>query len=87
MRFSDRVTGNIKTYAKQAKIIHLDIDQSEIDKNVRTTVAVVADCKESLPAITALLDKQQHQEYKPFLIHIKYNVGREPFIISTSYKL
>ena len=64
MRFSDRVTGNIKTYAKQAKIIHLDIDQSEIDKNVRTTVAVVADCKESLPAITALLDKQQHQEWR-----------------------
>ncbi len=47
MRFSDRVTGNTKTYAKQAKIIHLDIDRSEIDKNVKTDVAVVADCKES----------------------------------------
>ena len=46
MRFSDRVTGNVKTYAKQAKIIHLDIDRSEIDKNVKTDVAVVADCKE-----------------------------------------
>ena len=64
MRFSDRVTGNINTYAKQAKVIHLDIDQSEIDKNVRTTVAVVADCKESLPAITTLLNKQQHQEWR-----------------------
>ena len=64
MRFSDRVTGNIKTYAKQAKVIHLDIDQSEIDKNVQTTVAVVADCKESLPALTALLDKRQHQEWR-----------------------
>ena len=60
MRFSDRVTGNLKTYAKQAKIIHLDIDRSEIDKNVKTNVAVVADCKESLPAITALLDDVQH---------------------------
>ena len=64
MRFSDRVTGNTKTYAKQAKIIHLDIDKSEIDKNVKTDVAVVADCKESLPAITALLNKTDHQEWR-----------------------
>ena len=64
MRFSDRVTGNTKTYAKQAKIIHLDIDPSEIDKNVKTDVAVVADCKTSLPAITALLDKNSHAEWR-----------------------
>ena len=64
MRFSDRVTGNTKTYAKQAKIIHLDIDRSEIDKNVKTDVAVVADCKESLPAITALLNKTSHEEWR-----------------------
>jgi len=64
MRFSDRVTGNTKTYAKQAKVIHLDIDLSEIDKNVKTNVAVVADCKESLPAITALLNKNNHQEWR-----------------------
>ena len=64
MRFSDRVTGNTKTYAKQAKVIHLDIDLSEIDKNVKTDVAVVADCKESLPAITALLNKNNHQEWR-----------------------
>ena len=64
MRFSDRVTGNLKTYAKQAKIIHLDIDKSEIDKNVKTDVAVVADCKESLPAITALLQKADYQEWR-----------------------
>ena len=64
MRFSDRVTGNTKTYAKQAKIIHLDIDHSEIDKNVKTDVAVVADCKTSLPAITALLDKNSHAEWR-----------------------
>ena len=63
MRFSDRVTGNLKTYAKQAKIIHLDIDHSEIDKNVKTDVAVIADCKESLPAITALINKTSHQEW------------------------
>ena len=64
MRFSDRVTGNLKTYAKQAKVIHLDIDKSEIDKNVKTTVAVVADCKVSLPALTALIDKGDHQEWR-----------------------
>ena len=64
MRFSDRVTGNTKTYAKQAKIIHLDIDRSEIDKNVKTDVAVVADCKESLPAITALLNSNKHREWR-----------------------
>ena len=64
MRFSDRVTGNLKTYAKQAKVIHMDIDKSEIDKNVKTDVAVVADCKESLPALTALLKEARHTEWR-----------------------
>ena len=64
MRFSDRVTGNVSTYARQAKIIHLDIDRSEINKNIRTDVAVVADCKESLPAITSLLFKNKHQHWR-----------------------
>ena len=63
MRFSDRVTGSLKTYAKQAKVIHLDIDRSEIDKNVKTDVAVIADCKESLPALTALIEKNDHKEW------------------------
>ena len=64
MRFSDRVTGNLKTYARQAKVIHLDIDKSEIDKNVKTDVALVADCRESLPALTALLHKADHHEWR-----------------------
>lgn len=64
MRFSDRVTGRVDTYAKQAKIIHLDIDDSEIDKNVKTDVAVVADCKLSLPAITRLLKRNAHREWR-----------------------
>lgn len=64
MRFSDRVTGRLDTYAKQAKVIHLDIDRSEIDKNVKTTVAVVGDCKMSLPAITRLLKKNVHREWR-----------------------
>ena len=64
MRFSDRVTGNLKTYAKQAKVIHLDIDRSEIDKNVKTDIAVVADCKESLPALTDLINQSDHKEWR-----------------------
>lgn len=63
MRFSDRVTGLLSTYAKQAKIIHLDIDPSEIDKNVQTDVAVIADCKESLAAITRQMDVQEHRAW------------------------
>ena len=64
MRFSDRVTGLQSTYAKQAKIIHLDIDHSEIDICIKTDVAVIADCKESLPAITKLLNKAEHREWR-----------------------
>lgn len=71
MRFSDRVTGNIKTYAKQAKVIHLDIDHSEIDKNVKTDVAVIADCKESLPAITELLNKTDHKGWRESFIPLQ----------------
>lgn len=63
MRFSDRVTGRLDKYAKQAKIIHLDIDPSEIDKNVKTDVAVVGDCKESLAKITALLNPNEHKQW------------------------
>ncbi len=63
MRFDDRVTGRLDKYAKQAKVIHLDIDPAEIDKNVKTTVPVWGDCKETLPLLTALLDKKEHTEW------------------------
>jgi len=63
MRFSDRVTGLPSTYAKQAKIIHLDIDKSEIDKCIKTDVAVVGDCKATLPAITQLLEEKSHEAW------------------------
>ena len=58
MRFDDRVTGRLDKYAKQAKVIHLDIDPAEIDKNVKTTVPVWGDCKETLPLLTALLEQK-----------------------------
>ncbi|MEO8886838.1 MAG: biosynthetic-type acetolactate synthase large subunit [Mucilaginibacter sp.] len=63
MRFDDRVTGRLDKYAKQAKVIHLDIDPAEIDKNVKTTVPVWGDCKETLPLLTALVDAKQHTEW------------------------
>ena len=63
MRFDDRVTGNVATYARQAKIIHFDIDPAEIDKNIKTDVAVLGDCKQTLPAVTALLNPAIHKEW------------------------
>lgn len=64
MRFDDRITGNLSTYAKQARKIHFDIDPSEINKNVNVDVAVLGDCKETLPAVTALLEKKEHTEWR-----------------------
>jgi len=63
MRFDDRVTGRLDKYAKQAKVIHFDIDPSEIDKNVKTTVGVWGDCKETLPMLTELVEAKQHTEW------------------------
>jgi acetolactate synthase-1/2/3 large subunit len=64
MRFDDRVTGRLDKYAKQAKIIHLDIDPSEIDKNVKTTVPVWGDCKETLPLLTQLIEQKKYPEWR-----------------------
>ena len=63
MRFDDRVTGNLATYAKQAKIIHFDIDPAEINKNVKVDVAVLGDCKDTLRAVTDLLVPAKHKEW------------------------
>jgi acetolactate synthase I/II/III large subunit len=63
MRFDDRVTGNLATYAKQAKVIHFEIDPAEIDKNVKTTVAVLADVKESLTALLPLIKNNTHESW------------------------
>ena len=63
MRFDDRVTGRLDKYARQAKVVHLDIDPAEIDKNVKTTVPVWGDCKETLPLLTKLIEEKQHTEW------------------------
>jgi len=63
MRFDDRVTGRLDKYAKQAKVIHLDIDPSEIDKNVQATVPVWGDCKETLPLLTKLVEGKSRPQW------------------------
>ncbi len=63
MRFDDRVTGRLDKYAKQAKVIHLDIDPAEIDKNVKATVPVWGDCKETLPLLTALVQQKIYPQW------------------------
>ena len=70
MRFDDRVTGKLDTYAKQAKIIHLDIDPSEIGKNVPVDVPILGNCKRTLSLLTELIQPQKHEEwiasFKPY---------------------
>lgn len=70
MRFDDRVTGNLKTYAKQAKVIHFEIDPSELGKNVKPTLSVLGNCKQTLPEVTKLVEKQTHKAwiegFKPY---------------------
>ena len=63
MRFDDRITGDLNTYAKQAKVIHFDIDPAEINKNVKADVAILGNVKETLPAVTKLLNKNEHKEW------------------------
>lgn len=63
MRFDDRVTGKLETYAKQAKIIHLDIDPSEIGKNVAVDVPVLGNCKRTLAQLTELIQQQSHASW------------------------
>ena len=63
MRFDDRVTGDLKTYAKQAKVLHFEIDPSEINKNVKVDIPILGDCKESLSKLTPLINKKEYPEW------------------------
>lgn len=84
MRFDDRVTGNLNTYAKQAKIIHFEIDPSEVDKNVKTNVAVLGTVKESLVEIMQFVNRGNHQEWmKEF--HKLYEIEKETVINDQLY--
>ena len=64
MRFDDRVTGNLNTYAKQAKIVHLEIDPAKINKNVPADFPVLADCKASLEALLPLVKHEEYADWK-----------------------
>jgi acetolactate synthase-1/2/3 large subunit len=63
MRFDDRVTGKLETYARQAKVIHLDVDPSEISKNVAVDVPILGNCKRTLALLTELIQAQRHTEW------------------------
>jgi acetolactate synthase-1/2/3 large subunit len=63
MRFDDRVTGSVNTYARQAKIIHIEIDRSEIDKNIKTDVAINADAKQALKLLLPRIKPAEHAEW------------------------
>jgi len=63
MRFDDRVTSYVPAYARQAKIIHLDIDKSEFDKNIKAHVKVLGDCRQTLELLTAQIGKLDHKEW------------------------
>ena len=63
MRFDDRVTGNLQTYARQAKVIHFEIDPSEINKNVHADLAVLGDCKETLAELIKHVDAADHSDW------------------------
>lgn len=63
MRFDDRITGNVKTYAPQAKIVHIDIDASEFDKNIATTATIHGDARKALEALLPLVKEHKHSEW------------------------
>ncbi|MEL0226336.1 MAG: biosynthetic-type acetolactate synthase large subunit [Flavobacteriaceae bacterium] len=72
MRFDDRVTGNLATYAKQAKVVHLEIDPAEISKNVHAHYPVLGDCKKSLSALTPLVEHKELTDWKAqFTAHME----------------
>lgn len=76
MRFDDRVTGNLETYAKQAKVIHFEIDPAEVNKNVKADIAVLGNSKETLAQLLPLIDQKEHtawhQKFKD-LYKIEYD--------------
>src|SRR5690606_38942716 len=73
MRFDDRVTGDVSRYAKQAKVVHIDIDAAEINKIIKADAPVLADAKEALAFLTDLVEKHNHQSWLDEFHHAKEN--------------
>ncbi len=86
-RFSDRVVGNPKKFAENAKVLHIDIDAAEIDKNIRTDVSIVGDLKEVLKNLNAKLDKQEHKEWIAHIMELKekYPLNYDSSVLSCPY--
>ncbi len=86
-RFSDRVVGNPKKFAEHAKVLHIDIDAAEIDKNIRTDVSVVGDLKEVLSKINSKLEKQEHEEWTAHIMELKekYPLNYDSSVLSCPY--
>ena len=86
-RFSDRVIGNAAKFASGAKVLHIDIDAAEIDKNIKTTASVVGDLKEILTKINEKLPKQQHTEWMAHIEELKekYPLSYDPSNLSCPY--
>ena len=79
MRFDDRVTGNLETYAKQAKVIHMEIDPAEVNKNVECDVAVLGNIKETIPLLKSMVNKSSHKSWlEKFSFH--YEIEYEKVI-------
>mgnify|MGYP001066086924 FL=1 len=84
MRFDDRITGNVKTYAPNAKIVHIDIDSSEFDKNIATDATIHGDARQALEALLPLVDKRKHSEWlslfdEPARVEFEKVVKREVY--------
>lgn len=79
VRFSDRVLGNAKKFANQAKILQLDVDPAEINKNIVVTASVIGDVKEILGRLDAQLAPMEHKEWMDHILHIRRNI-RSPII-------
>ncbi len=94
-RFSDRVTGNAKKFASHAKIIHVDIDAAEINKNIRTDACIIGDLKEVLKKLIPLVEKREHKEWVDHIMKLKeqfplsYDKNKLtcPYVIETLDKL
>jgi acetolactate synthase-1/2/3 large subunit len=94
-RFSDRVTGNAKKFARNAKILHIDIDPAEINKNVATYYSIIGDIKEVLSILNGRLEQQKHKEWLEYVnsLQVKFPLtyNKEmltgPYILEKLYEL
>lgn len=94
-RFSDRVAGNAKKFAPKAKIVHIDVDPAEINKNVAIYTAVIGDVKEVLTRLNPMLNKTEHKEWMENILEMKAKFPMKydeskltgPYIMETLYKV